>query len=68
MPCPKCGSNDLWDDQLAWGCNRCRWFTGGSTVNTSAYYDRFNGEPSPYEMELARRRRGERSPEPADEE
>lgn len=21
--CPRCGSNDLWDDNLAYGCNKC---------------------------------------------
>lgn len=21
--CHKCGSNDLWDDETAYGCNRC---------------------------------------------
>jgi len=21
--CSRCGSNDLWDDNLAYGCNRC---------------------------------------------
>lgn len=23
MACPRCGSNDLWDDNLSWGCNPC---------------------------------------------
>lgn len=23
MSCPRCGSNDLWDDNLWWGCNDC---------------------------------------------
>lgn len=23
MSCPRCGSNDLWDDNLWWGCNAC---------------------------------------------
>lgn len=23
MSCKRCGSNDLWDDNLAWGCNKC---------------------------------------------
>lgn len=21
--CKKCGSNDLWDDNMAFGCNKC---------------------------------------------
>lgn len=44
MPCPKCGSNDLWDDNLAWGCSRCRWFTTGNVRNTYSTYDRFQPE------------------------
>lgn len=23
MPCPRCDSRDLWDDNLWWGCNVC---------------------------------------------
>lgn len=23
MSCPRCSSNDLWDDNLSWGCNKC---------------------------------------------
>lgn len=25
MSCPNCGSKDVWDDQSAWGCNKCDW-------------------------------------------
>jgi hypothetical protein len=25
MSCPRCGSQDLWDDNLSWGCNHCGW-------------------------------------------
>lgn len=46
MPCPTCGSNDLWDDNLAWGCNRCPWFTTGSVQNTYSRYDTFRDPPS----------------------
>lgn len=42
MPCPSCGSNDLWDDNLAWGCMRCDWFTTGNVQNTGSKYDRFH--------------------------
>jgi ribosomal protein L37AE/L43A len=41
MPCPRCNSNDLWDDNLAWGCHKCKWFTTGEVRNTSAKFDRF---------------------------
>lgn len=23
MSCPRCGSNNLWDDNLWWGCSDC---------------------------------------------
>lgn len=26
--CPHCGSNDLWDDNLAYGCNECHAILG----------------------------------------
>ncbi len=25
MSCPRCSSDDLWDDNLSWGCNHCGW-------------------------------------------
>ena len=28
--CPHCGSKDLWDDNLAYGCNCCGAFLGGN--------------------------------------
>jgi hypothetical protein len=28
MPCPRCGSSDLWDDNLWWGCNPCGYAAG----------------------------------------
>ena len=28
--CRKCGSNNLWDDNLAYGCNDCGAFLGGN--------------------------------------
>lgn len=45
MPCPNCNSNDLWDDQLAWGCNSCTWLTTGSVQNKISPCDRFD-DPS----------------------
>lgn len=44
MPCPSCGSHDLWDDNLAWGCNKCSWFTTGAVHNQISPHDRFNDE------------------------
>ena len=47
MPCPKCGSNDLWDDNLAWGCNKCDWMSSdGSVRNVTADRDIFNRNTS----------------------
>lgn len=28
--CPHCGSSNLWDDNLAWGCNGCGAMLGGN--------------------------------------
>jgi len=42
MPCPNCGSNNLWDDNLAWGCFDCPWFTTGGVQNVADSRDRFN--------------------------
>ncbi len=28
--CPHCGSKDLWDDNLAYGCNCCKAILGGN--------------------------------------
>jgi hypothetical protein len=28
--CAHCGSDDLWDDNLAYGCNRCKAMLGGN--------------------------------------
>jgi hypothetical protein len=33
MSCPRCGSNDLWDDNLWWGCNSCG-YAGNESGNT----------------------------------
>lgn len=41
MPCPKCDSHNLWDDNLAWGCSDCHWFTTGAVHNVGSQKDRF---------------------------
>ncbi len=41
MPCPKCHSHYLWDDNLAWGCLACGFFTTGDIRNSDASRDRF---------------------------
>lgn len=30
MPCPRCGSEKLWDDNLWWGCDDCGFASNGS--------------------------------------
>ena len=42
MPCPKCASHNLWDDQMPWGCNDCGWMTMGQVRNSGHPKDRFN--------------------------
>ncbi len=45
MPCPNCGSHDLWDDFLAWGCNKCRLFSADGTVRNNPHHrDTLNGQ------------------------
>lgn len=41
MPCPKCGSTDLWDDMLWWGCNSCD-FMSDTVRNNLSKHDVFN--------------------------
>jgi len=47
MPCPACGSHDLWDDMLAWGCNTCHWLTTGGVRNTGSPLDTFSSPKTP---------------------
>lgn len=44
MPCPRCRSHNLWDDNLAWGCHDCDFFTTGEVQNRWVPEDRFNNE------------------------
>ena len=46
MPCPSCGSHDLWDDDYnpIWGCNKCHWF--GDQRNAYSERDKFNCLPA----------------------
>jgi hypothetical protein len=41
MPCPKCHSTYLWDDNLAWGCHECDFFTTGDIQNVGSVKDKF---------------------------
>ncbi len=41
MSCPRCGSHDLWDDDLWWGCNRCD-FMSNTVHNRLSKDDVFN--------------------------
>jgi hypothetical protein len=50
MPCPNCHSNDVWDDNLHWGCNKCGWcsLAGLNTTRTvSNPSDRYEVENRP---------------------
>lgn len=49
MPCPNCGSHDLWDDggNGYWGCNACKAMHSPNVSNTVATSDRFN-QDDPY--------------------
>ena len=50
MPCPSCHSHDLWDDQMAWGCNSCGWMTMGGVKNDISPRDQFRvPQPEPKE-------------------
>lgn len=39
MACPNCRSNDTWDDNLHWGCNKCGWCSlqGLNRTPTASY-------------------------------
>ena len=49
MACPKCGSHNLWDDNLSWGCNDCPFMSvagsGPMIVNKYDPNDTLNGIP-----------------------
>jgi hypothetical protein len=47
MPCPVCRSNNLWDDNLAWGCDDCDFFTTGGISNRISPADKFNQPRAP---------------------
>lgn len=64
MPCPKCGSNNLWDDNLAWGCNRCDFFSTGDVRNSGSPYDFFPQDQHPT-IVLPKRVFERRAPAPA---
>jgi hypothetical protein len=36
MACPRCGSNNLWDDNLWWGCNDCG-YSGNESGGTMIF-------------------------------
>jgi hypothetical protein len=41
MSCPKCGSNNLWDDDMWWGCKDCS-FMSNMVRNNLSPQDVFN--------------------------
>lgn len=44
MSCPRCGSNNLWDDNLWWGCNDCG-FAGNENGGTMIFAKDLPGLP-----------------------
>lgn len=45
MPCPRCGTHNLWDDNLWWGCyGKDCGFMSDRIHNTSDRLDSFNGD------------------------
>lgn len=47
MPCPRCRSHRIWDDNLAWGCCDCSFFTTGEIRNTGDTSRDVFHEPAP---------------------
>lgn len=45
MSCPRCGSNDLWDDNLWWGCNSCG-YAGSDDGGTMCFAKKVEGLPN----------------------
>jgi hypothetical protein len=44
MSCPRCKSDDLWDDNLWWGCNHCG-YAANETGGTMAFAKDIPGLP-----------------------
>lgn len=50
MPCPKCGSHNLWDDMMWWGCIDCHFMTD-TIRNQISDKDRWNHFPEKKEKD-----------------
>lgn len=55
MGCPNCGSHDVWDDNLHWGCNRCDWCSLAGLNPTRTASAPYSYEPDHTEVEKRRR-------------
>ena len=51
MPCPNCGSKDIWDDNMHWGCNICPWTSLAGLNKTRTPSAPHTLEPDPTEVE-----------------
>jgi len=50
MPCPNCGSDNTWDDNMAWGCNKCDWSSLAGLNPTRTPSAPYSMEPDPTEI------------------
>jgi hypothetical protein len=55
MNCPRCGSSNLWDDNLWWGCDDCG-YAGNESGETMIFAEDRPGLPRTVE-EVERRKR-----------
>lgn len=51
MPCPNCGSNNIWDDNFHWGCKDCDWCSLAGLNKTRTPSAPYSMEPDPTEVE-----------------
>ena len=55
MACPNCGSNDTWDDNLHWGCNKCDWSSLAGLNRTRTPSAPYSATPDHTEVDRRRR-------------
>jgi hypothetical protein len=55
MPCPNCGSENVWDDNLHWGCNKCKWCSLAGLNSTRTPSAPYSYYPDATEVEKRKR-------------
>lgn len=50
MPCPNCGSDNVWDDNMHWGCNACDWCSLAGLNSTRTPSAPYSLDPDPTEV------------------